>query len=213
VERIRRLSERGGGPAGRLTTFGSDGYVIAALAAGGCIAAVDAVLDRQVENAYALVRPAGHHAAIKTPPSSQSQSTNGNRSAPTPAESMRSVMALRAGTTLTCHYPRLWTGSVYGCLPTHRHPRGPHLPTTVDPRRLRTRRQHPSLPRRATPRDPRPPHPERWRPSRDLVSQGTGPGLQSPAGPGSGEHPLPATRRDHHLRLLCRNHVGGWIGA
>ncbi len=32
------------------------------LAAGGCIAAVDAVLDGTVDNIYALVRPPGHHA-------------------------------------------------------------------------------------------------------------------------------------------------------
>ena len=36
--------------------------IIATLAAGGCIAAVDAVLDARVDNAYALVRPPGHHA-------------------------------------------------------------------------------------------------------------------------------------------------------
>jgi acetoin utilization deacetylase AcuC-like enzyme len=37
-------------------------YEIAALAAGGCLAAVDAVIERRVQNAYALVRPPGHHA-------------------------------------------------------------------------------------------------------------------------------------------------------
>ena len=36
--------------------------VLALLAAGGTITAVDAVLDGRVENAYALVRPPGHHA-------------------------------------------------------------------------------------------------------------------------------------------------------
>jgi len=35
---------------------------IARLAAGGCIEAVDAVLQGRVRNAYALVRPPGHHA-------------------------------------------------------------------------------------------------------------------------------------------------------
>jgi hypothetical protein len=37
----------------------------------------------------------------------------------------------------------------------------------------------------------------------------TGPGLPSPGGPGGGGRPMPAARRDHHLRLLCRNDVGG----
>jgi len=38
------------------------GVDIAKLAAGGCIAAVDAIMKREVDNAYALVRPVGHHA-------------------------------------------------------------------------------------------------------------------------------------------------------
>lgn len=44
------------------TPFGPGGFEIAALAAGGVIEAADAVLDRRVANAYALVRPIGHHA-------------------------------------------------------------------------------------------------------------------------------------------------------
>ncbi len=61
---IREVSERGGGNiAARATThIGKNGYEIAALAAGGSIAAVDAVIDGTVENAYALIRPPGHHA-------------------------------------------------------------------------------------------------------------------------------------------------------
>jgi acetoin utilization deacetylase AcuC-like enzyme len=51
-----------GGDAGRLTPFGQGSFEIACLAAGGTIAAVDAVLAGEVENAYALVRPPGHHA-------------------------------------------------------------------------------------------------------------------------------------------------------
>jgi acetoin utilization deacetylase AcuC-like enzyme len=62
VERIRAASAAGGGDAGGYTPFGRGTYEIAALAAGGCIAAVDAVLDGEVANAYALVRPPGHHA-------------------------------------------------------------------------------------------------------------------------------------------------------
>ena len=51
-----------GGDAGELTPFGQGGYDIALLAAGGTITAVDAVLAGKVRNAYALVRPPGHHA-------------------------------------------------------------------------------------------------------------------------------------------------------
>jgi acetoin utilization deacetylase AcuC-like enzyme len=62
VERIRELSAGGGGEAGDLTPFGPGGFEIAALSAGGCLAAVDAVVGGDVANAYALVRPPGHHA-------------------------------------------------------------------------------------------------------------------------------------------------------
>jgi len=66
VERIRQQSEAGGGEAGVITPFGSGSYEIALLAAGGAIVAVDAVLDGEVENVYALVRPPGHHAVRDT---------------------------------------------------------------------------------------------------------------------------------------------------
>jgi acetoin utilization deacetylase AcuC-like enzyme len=51
-----------GGDAGDGTSMGRFGDEIAALAAGGTIVAADAVLDGAVDNAYALVRPPGHHA-------------------------------------------------------------------------------------------------------------------------------------------------------
>src|SRR5215467_13601254 len=62
VDRIKRESDALGGDAGDLTPFGHGSYEIALLSAGGCITAVDAVLDGKVDNAYALVRPPGHHA-------------------------------------------------------------------------------------------------------------------------------------------------------
>lgn len=63
VERIARLSASGGGDGGDgMTPFGRGAFEIGQLAAGGTIAAVDAVLTGAVDNAYALVRPPGHHA-------------------------------------------------------------------------------------------------------------------------------------------------------
>jgi acetoin utilization deacetylase AcuC-like enzyme len=62
VDAIRAMSEASGGNAGEGTPFSAGAFEIALLAAGGTIAAVDAVLDGRVRNAYALVRPPGHHA-------------------------------------------------------------------------------------------------------------------------------------------------------
>jgi acetoin utilization deacetylase AcuC-like enzyme len=62
IDRIRTMASTGGGDAGESARFGRNGFEIARLAAGGCIAAVEAVMQRRVENAYALVRPSGHHA-------------------------------------------------------------------------------------------------------------------------------------------------------
>ena len=62
LARIKELSSGRGGDAGSETPFGNGSYEIAQLAAGGTIAAIDAVLDGTVANAYALVRPPGHHA-------------------------------------------------------------------------------------------------------------------------------------------------------
>ena len=62
VEKIRNMSASQGGNAGELTPFGPGSFEIARLAAGGCIAAANAVLEEKVDNAYALVRPCGHHA-------------------------------------------------------------------------------------------------------------------------------------------------------
>jgi acetoin utilization deacetylase AcuC-like enzyme len=63
VASIRALSDSDGGDGGDgLTPFGTGSYEIATLAAGGTIAALEAVLPGTVQNAYALVRPPGHHA-------------------------------------------------------------------------------------------------------------------------------------------------------
>jgi acetoin utilization deacetylase AcuC-like enzyme len=63
VESIRVQSEAGGGDGGDgWTPFGPGSFEIARLAAGGTWRAVAAVLDGDVDHAYALVRPPGHHA-------------------------------------------------------------------------------------------------------------------------------------------------------
>jgi acetoin utilization deacetylase AcuC-like enzyme len=66
VSRIERESAEGGGMAGEATPFAPGAFTIASLAAGGCIGSVDAVVRGEVDNAYALVRPAGHHALPET---------------------------------------------------------------------------------------------------------------------------------------------------
>jgi acetoin utilization deacetylase AcuC-like enzyme len=62
VEQIEKLSSSTGGDAGDGTPFLPGAYDVALLAAGGLSAAADAVLLGTSENAYALVRPSGHHA-------------------------------------------------------------------------------------------------------------------------------------------------------
>jgi acetoin utilization deacetylase AcuC-like enzyme len=62
LARVRELSDGAGGEAGESAPVGPSSFEIAALAAGACLSAVEAVLDGTVANAYALVRPPGHHA-------------------------------------------------------------------------------------------------------------------------------------------------------
>jgi acetoin utilization deacetylase AcuC-like enzyme len=62
LARIKRESEEGGGDGGELAPFGAGGYGICALSAGGVIETVEAVWNGNVDNAYSLNRPPGHHA-------------------------------------------------------------------------------------------------------------------------------------------------------
>jgi acetoin utilization deacetylase AcuC-like enzyme len=62
LDRVAELSDAGHGDAGSYSPVGPSTYEIAALAAGACLTAVDAVLAGDIDNAYALVRPPGHHA-------------------------------------------------------------------------------------------------------------------------------------------------------
>ena len=62
IARIKAMSAAGGGDASEHTPFGAGSFEIAQLAAGGAIVATEAVLTGRVQNAYALIRPPGHHA-------------------------------------------------------------------------------------------------------------------------------------------------------
>jgi acetoin utilization deacetylase AcuC-like enzyme len=62
LAKLRTFNEQIAADAGMFTPMGRGSLDIALLAAGAVIEAVDAVLDGRVDNAYALVRPPGHHA-------------------------------------------------------------------------------------------------------------------------------------------------------
>lgn len=66
IEYIKELSTKDGGEAALCTVVGRGSYEIALLSTGGVVTAVDAVLKGDVNNAYALVRPPGHHALPDT---------------------------------------------------------------------------------------------------------------------------------------------------
>jgi acetoin utilization deacetylase AcuC-like enzyme len=62
LDKVRELSAGIGGDAGPFTPLGHGSYEIALLSAGGVLAALEAIMEHRVRNAYALVRPPGHHA-------------------------------------------------------------------------------------------------------------------------------------------------------
>lgn len=62
IDKVKELSDGYGGDAGQSAQVGRGSYEIALLSAGGAITAVDAVMEKEVDNAYALTRPPGHHA-------------------------------------------------------------------------------------------------------------------------------------------------------
>ena len=67
LDAFKTLSDAGGGELGDHAPFAAGGYEIAALSAGLTMAAVDAVARGQLENAYALSRPPGHHCLPDNP--------------------------------------------------------------------------------------------------------------------------------------------------
>jgi len=62
IERVQQLCAAGGGETGEGAEAGPESYEIALLAAGGGMAAVDAVVEGRVRRAFANIRPPGHHA-------------------------------------------------------------------------------------------------------------------------------------------------------
>jgi acetoin utilization deacetylase AcuC-like enzyme len=62
LRQLKELSDSGGGEAGEGTPIGRGSYEIAVRAVGSAVASVEAVVSGAVDNAYALVRPPGHHA-------------------------------------------------------------------------------------------------------------------------------------------------------
>lgn len=62
LARIKTMSDEAGGNAGELTPFGPGSYEIAALSAAAPLVAGRAILKGELDNAYVLNRPPGHHA-------------------------------------------------------------------------------------------------------------------------------------------------------
>lgn len=67
LDRFKAASDAGGGDLGMLAPFSRGGYDIACISAGLGIAALDAVVAGDYDNAYALCRPAGHHCLPDVP--------------------------------------------------------------------------------------------------------------------------------------------------
>ncbi len=62
ISQIREAAQKGGGWLDLDTVMSPDSYDAALYAAGGAIKAVEAVMEGEVNSAFALVRPPGHHA-------------------------------------------------------------------------------------------------------------------------------------------------------
>jgi acetoin utilization deacetylase AcuC-like enzyme len=62
VEQVQRIAQRGGGHLDMDTYVRAASCEAARMAAGGLVEATRAVLEGEVDNAFALVRPPGHHA-------------------------------------------------------------------------------------------------------------------------------------------------------
>ena len=61
LDEFKSMSDAGGGELGQRTPFSTGGYELAALSTGLTVEAVRTVMAGELENAYALSRPPGHH--------------------------------------------------------------------------------------------------------------------------------------------------------
>ncbi|MBD3197547.1 MAG: histone deacetylase [Candidatus Lokiarchaeota archaeon] len=66
IDTIKRLSNYGNGILGEEVFISKNTFEIAKKAIGGTIEAIEAVLEQRVNQAFALVRPPGHHALRET---------------------------------------------------------------------------------------------------------------------------------------------------
>jgi len=62
ISHVQEVAQRGGGWLDGDTVMSPDSYDTALYAAGGTVKATDAVMNGDVDSAFALVRPPGHHA-------------------------------------------------------------------------------------------------------------------------------------------------------
>ncbi|MHA1409812.1 MAG: histone deacetylase family protein, partial [Candidatus Odinarchaeia archaeon] len=65
IQKVKSVSESGGGPFDMDTVASPETYKTALLAVGGVLKAADHVLDGDVKNAIAFIRPPGHHAGFQ----------------------------------------------------------------------------------------------------------------------------------------------------
>ncbi len=63
-EFVRQACEADIGALDPDTVISSDSFIVSQMAAGGVLTAIDEVMAKQVDNAFVVVRPPGHHATI-----------------------------------------------------------------------------------------------------------------------------------------------------
>ncbi len=64
ISHVREVAQKGGGWLDADTVMSADSYEAALYAAGGAIRATEAAIKGEVNSAFALVRPPGHHATV-----------------------------------------------------------------------------------------------------------------------------------------------------
>jgi len=64
IRRVEAMARAGGGPLDADTVVSPRSYEVALYAAGGTLRGLEAVMTKEVESAFCLVRPPGHHASF-----------------------------------------------------------------------------------------------------------------------------------------------------